>query len=89
MTIDTACIGVEKFDAFKVVQLSGGRREFCFLANRCIPIGTLVSVRATYFSISSWVTEVVSGNRRRKEGMYEIFVIDKGKEWRKKNGRGE
>lgn len=83
--LDTACIGINEYDCFKVTQLSEGRVEMVFLHNREIEIGQMVKVRAVGQRLIDkgeplkYITRNVTGSKRRKkDGLWEIYVITKG-----------
>lgn len=77
--INTNCINNDKpFEAFKVNELSGNRKELVFLHNRRLEVGAVVAVKAMMYKIYQPLAREVTGNKERKDGLWENYVIVQG-----------
>lgn len=78
--INTKCINNDKpLECYKVVGLAGDRREFVFLYRRSLRVGTVVSIFARYHDVHKPIVQEVTGSKKRKDGLYDIFVMVRGK----------
>ena len=79
--INTKCINNGKpFEAYKINILTGKRKEFVFLYRRRLQIGTVVSVMARYHNVHEPIIKEVTGTKRRKDNLWDIFVMVRGDE---------
>lgn len=77
--ISTNCINIGKpFEAYKINILSNNRKEFVFLHKRNLKIETTVEVWARYHGVNIPLTKEVTGSQKRKDGLWNIFVMTEG-----------
>ena len=65
-------------EAYKINILSDKRREFVFLYRRCLKVGTVVELWARTHGVYNPITEPITGSKKRKDGLWDIFVMVKG-----------